>query len=275
MSCRIPPSHQSGAKDCSLYIKIQILTWTEKYCSNWVGTATVTSSKSDTCTINKDKTQFNIVCNVAILPIVRGEKGLFSRCPSGTSCLSSAWAWSWWRPGCPGCRPPCRGCTHTDSASTRAQCSRGQPWTGGSHCQLENIVITSPHVISSYSSHNARVREGLLRSQSQCSWGHSWPIRGLGTRSWMAIVAMLKVAILITWIMQIVILLDRDLPASQVPGHRPLIGQFYAVLGCDWLSQDTRSQGVTFILQELRSPGGLIERCSLNFAAECINQDKT
>ena len=75
--------------------------------------------------------------------------------------------------------------------------------------------------------------------------------------------------------MQIVILLDRDLPASQVPGHRPLIGQCYGELGCDWLSQDTRSQGVTFILQELRSPGGLIERCSLNFAAECINQDKT
>ena len=49
----------------------------------------------------------------------------------------------------------------------------------------------------------------------------------------------------------------------------------YGELGCDWLSQDTRSQGVTFILQELRSPGGLIERCSLNFAAECINQDKT
>ena len=75
--------------------------------------------------------------------------------------------------------------------------------------------------------------------------------------------------------MQIVILLDRDLPASQVPGHRPLIGQCCGELGCDWLSQDTRSQGVTFILQELRSPGGLIERCSLNFAAECINQDKT
>ena len=89
MSCRIPPSHQSGAKECSLHIKIKILTWTEKYCSNWVGTATVTSSKSDTSRDIKDSV-FNIVFNVAILPIARGEKGLFSMCPSGTSCLSSA-----------------------------------------------------------------------------------------------------------------------------------------------------------------------------------------
>ena len=109
----------------------------------------------------------------------------------------------------------------------------------------------------------------MQESEKRCNAHPEQPIRvqqgallsnqGPGNPLLAGNVAMLKVAILITWIMQIVILPGQEFARIAGPWVQACDWSVPGNAGL-WLAGSGLRRGVTFILQELRSPGGLIVR---------------
>ena len=153
ISCRIPRSHRPGMRFFWGYFsRNQITTWTEKYWSNWVGTATVTRRRSETWThCDKDQVEKNVLTDnerrKRFVFHVSEWNFLLVFCLNIWAWLWTLWwplTWAWWpwRWCCRRGPRPCRGCRRRGSGAAQAQWTRGQPSTQASRSQLKKSKVT-------------------------------------------------------------------------------------------------------------------------------------